>query len=376
MKIDRKRVLLVFAVFFLALLLVCSLISLSLPGISGTAVLAAFMAASAVAVCLLIKKRNILAIAHRQVIYLMPVIAVGAVLAYFALGLKFGYSRVITEKPEIYVQALLYIVVIVASELIRSVLVAQKGRLLRVLSYVALLAVDIRLLASNHSMESFTNFVNFIGLTVFPMIASNLLYHVFAVKYGALPNILYKTVIYLYPCFIPILPNVPEVMLAFLRIILYLFMYAFIRAMYTPGRFVASHKSVVARRIAVAVGVVVAGLYVMLISCQFRYGLLVIGTESMTGSINKGDAIVYEEYNGTDTIRVGDVLAFERNGVTIIHRVVDITSIDGEIRYFTKGDANEDRDSGYVTTDMISGTVHFCIRYVGYPTLWLRSLFK
>ena len=38
---------------------------------------------------------------------------------------------------------------------------------------------------------------------------------------------------------------------------------------------------------------------IMLISCQFRFGILVIGSESMTGTINVGDAVVYEQYEET-----------------------------------------------------------------------------
>ncbi len=34
----------------------------------------------------------------------------------------------------------------------------------------------------------------------------------------------------------------------------------------------------------------------MVVSCRFRYGTLVIGTGSMTGTINKGDIIIYERY--------------------------------------------------------------------------------
>jgi len=43
-------------------------------------------------------------------------------------------------------------------------------------------------------------------------------------------------------------------------------------------------------------------LITMLISCQFKYGILVIGSESMTGTINVGDAVIYESYNN-ETIK-------------------------------------------------------------------------
>ena len=37
-------------------------------------------------------------------------------------------------------------------------------------------------------------------------------------------------------------------------------------------------------------------LIVMLISCKFRFGIIVIGSGSMTGTLNVGDALIYERY--------------------------------------------------------------------------------
>ena len=60
----------------------------------------------------------------------------------------------------------------------------------------------------------------------------------------------------------------------------------------------------------------------------------------------------------------------------IIHRVEKIENVDGVIRYYTKGDANESMDSGYITDAHIVGVINLKIKYIGYPTLWVRSLFK
>ena len=113
-------------------------------------------------------------------------------------------------------------------------------------------------------------------------------------------------------------------------------------------------------------------LFAMLISCQFRFCALVIATESMTGELNKGDAIVYESYDSQE-IEVGQVIVFQNGKSRIVHRVIDIEIISGETRYYTKGDANEDPDPGFITDADIVGTAEFKIPYVGYPTVWLRS---
>jgi hypothetical protein len=67
---------------------------------------------------------------------------------------------------------------------------------------------------------------------------------------------------------------------------------------------------------------------------------------------------------------------FEKNDSMIVHRVVDIEIINGIPRYYTKGDANEDKDLGYITDPDIKGLANHKLPYFGYPTLWIRSLFK
>jgi signal peptidase len=115
--------------------------------------------------------------------------------------------------------------------------------------------------------------------------------------------------------------------------------------------------------------------FVMLISCQFRYRLLVIATGSMEGEINKGDAVIYEEY-GDKYVKEQDVIVFRQRDRRIVHRVVAIERIDGVTRYYTKGDANEDPDAGYITDADIEGIVLFKIAYFGQATVLLKEAFQ
>jgi signal peptidase len=112
----------------------------------------------------------------------------------------------------------------------------------------------------------------------------------------------------------------------------------------------------------------------MLISGAFQYKILVIATESMTGAINKGDAVIYQTYD-EQILKVEDVIVFNKDNALIVHRIVEINNINGEIRYYTKGDANDSVDSGYITDTQIVGVIKLKIKYMGYPSLWVRSLF-
>ena len=74
-------------------------------------------------------------------------------------------------------------------------------------------------------------------------------------------------------------------------------------------------------------------------------------------------------------MQVGDIIIFTRYNQRVIHRVVEIACINGETRYYTKGDANDNYDTGYVTDSEIIGVTDFKIAYIGYPTVWLHRLF-
>jgi signal peptidase I len=114
----------------------------------------------------------------------------------------------------------------------------------------------------------------------------------------------------------------------------------------------------------------------MLISCEFRFGIVVVGSDSMTGSINRGDAIIYERLKSVDELKVGEVIIFKYNGIRTIHRIIEIKAVNGEYRYITKGDANKEADNDYRLLTDVEGLVKMKIRSIGKPTLWLRSRFN
>jgi signal peptidase len=96
----------------------------------------------------------------------------------------------------------------------------------------------------------------------------------------------------------------------------------------------------------------------------------------MTGAINKGDAVFFERYNAQEKIEIGRVIIFNQDNIRIVHRVVDIKNVNGETRYITKGDANQDNDNGYITNEDIIGICKFRIAYIGYPSIWIRDIFS
>ena len=340
-----------------------------------TVLLALFSLLAALIVFFLIKKRSILELTKRQVALVTVAIAIISITVYFLSGIKFGFYRIGFFPSFIWKYALPIGLTVISAEITRSVLLAQKDKIITVLSYISFVLIDVLLLVDANAFAEFEHFMDALGLVLLPAVAANILYHYIASKYGALPNILYKLIIFLYPYIIPFKPQMSNALLSFARILLPIGVLFLIHVLYPPKTFVVTRRSMRVQTSITTFLVVLSVAFIMLVSSQFQYKTLVIATESMAGAIDKGDVIVYEDYDD-QYIEKGQVIVFEREGATIIQRVVDIKKINGVLRYYTKGDANESMDSGYITDAHIVGVINLKIKYIGYPTLWVRSLFK
>ena len=370
MFIDNKR-LYTLCVMLFALLL----IALFIPFYSKIA-LACLLAVSALTIFVWVKKRSILSLFKKEVALILSVLALVFVLIYYLTGLKFGFTS--SVKPltwtSFFKDLLPTLVMIVAIEIIRYVFLAQKKRLINLLTYFSCIAVDVLIYSNVPFIQTFNGFMAVVGLNLLPAFLNNVTYHYVCKSYGFLPNILFKAVFALYPFILPVTPLMPEALLAVCRLLVPLITLGFIRTLYdTKRRFArVKHKalSYVSMTLVIALLVSIA----MLISCQFRWCAIVVGSESMTGAFDKGDAVIYERYDD-QVVEIGQVVVFEKDGVTTIHRVVDIKNINGVLMYFTKGDKNDHLDDGFITNSNLLGLVHLRVRYVGFPTIWLRQLF-
>ena len=328
-------------------------------------------------VCVLIKKRCSLSINKREVLLLTVVIAVLYVILVMIAGLFItSYKSPYFVTTETLLAVIIpTAVIIIASEIIRYVFLCQKNGFITVVSWIICVLADVMLFSGIFKIDSFNHFMNLVGMSLFPAICANVYYHYSSKNFGILPNVFFRLITTLYIYFVPQYTEIPDALHACIKILLPLFMLVLTKALFDKKKKTALAKgrnfSIVGTVATVAIIISTA----MLISCQFRFGAIVIATDSMTGEINKGDMIIYEQYKN-QTIKEGQVIVFLEKGARIIHRVVDIENIDGETRYYTKGDANDENDDGFRTDADIVGLTDFKIAYAGYPTLWLRQLLE
>ena len=331
----------------------------------------------AAAILFFIRKRCSFSINKKEVLLLNSVVAV----LYFVLkemtGLYFDYYKnpYFIDLKIILEYILPLTVIIIATELIRSVLLAQKNMVIEIIAFLSCLIAEILSFYNLSGITNFNSFMDLVGITLFPAITANIYYHYVSKRYGALPNIILRLIITLYIYFIPSLAQMPDSLTACIKLIFPIVLLALVSALFEKEKKRAVRKAKKLGAVTTVLTVAFVLSLSMLISCQFRFGALVIATESMTGEINKGDMILYEKYEG-QPIEEGQVIVFIQNESKIVHRVVKIEKIGGETRYYTKGDANENVDLGYRTASDIFGLTDVKLAYVGYPTLWLREIIK
>lgn len=359
----------------LSLLALAALVISFFFGTGGRIAVAIIMAMICAATIVLLKKRGIPNFIYSEIIMLMTVIGLLYVMLYYLSGIIFGFAR--TNYGAFSDTIIKYIipisVIIIASELIRNVFRAQEDKIGNVLSYISCVVADVIIHYSLSDVVSFRRFMDIVAMVFLPSVLSNLLYHYLAKRYGVIPNIVYRLIITLYPYIIPYISTIPNSLLAFVKLLVPLAIYIFIDYLYEKKRRHALSSSRKIGNVITTVIIIAMALLIMLVSNVFRFGSYVIATDSMTGELNRGDIAIYEKYDD-QTIDVGQVVVFQNNGSNIIHRVVAIENINGQNRYYTKGDMNSENDIGYITDSNIKGLVEFKVPFLGYPTLWLRKL--
>lgn len=336
---------------------------------------------------LCLKKKKILSIYKKQVMWLMIAFALIYLGVFYLLGMieyDFYKAAAIFNFKTLYRFIIPLTIIIISTEIIRYLFLSQDAKirifkknidLSKIITFISMVLIDLIIYVGVYDLTNYDDFLTVMGFVLFSSVSCNLLYNYVSVRFGFKGIIVYRLITVLYVYIIPIIPNVYVYFRAFLRMIYPYILYMVLEKTYSSNDFVIAYVEKRKNVFTITFLIIVMVLFTMLISCQFKYGMLVIGSGSMTGTINVGDAVVYESYD-KQKIENGDIIIFEKNGIKLVHRVVKIKNVNNEIRYYTKGDANNVMDSGYIVEKDIVGTIKFKIIYIGYPTLWIRDLFS
>lgn len=333
-----------------------------------------------------LKKMNKKSIFDKRVTLLMVIFAIIYISIFYLLGLYYGFesNKYLLSFGNLFRVVIPLGIIIVSSEILRNNLINQNGKikikgklfdLSLIFVFIAMTILDLVIYTDMLDLTQLDDFLKAIGFVLFSSFSCNLLYNYMGTRFGSTPVIVYRLITILFLYTFPILPDVYIFMRTFLRMLYPFLIYMLLEYSYSNTYKYTSNRQKSKDIIGTTVLLVIVASIVMLISCQFKYGILVIGSESMTGTINKGDAILITRYDGQE-IKEGQVILFDYDGVKTVHRVVGIKHVDGQLRITTKGDANKSNDDDYRTENDVLGIVNLKIKYLGVPTLWVRDLFS
>ena len=360
-------------------LLIILSFALFVPNIFNKTMILFLLTIYAIIVNYIIKKRKTDSVNSKKVILLMILLATIYLVSYYLLGLYFGYNEA-TYKIGISTIVNYIIpmaVIIISTETLRKIYIMQNERNITILAFIICVLIDILIYKNIYNLLENKDIVEKISFILATSVAYNLLYIYITKRYDIKANIYYKLITILYIYIIPYIPNINMFFYSVLNIIYPYIIYQVLEYTFTKDNMVIALTDKRKRIVSTGIIFTLAIILVMLISCQFKYGLIVVGSGSMTGVVNKGDMAFIERYDSkNDEINVGQIIVFKKNDIKIIHRVIEKIQSDGETKYITKGDVNPKRDEGYITDDDILAIYKYRIAYIGYPSIWLNETFN
>lgn len=241
-----------------------------------------------------------------------------------------------------------------------------------VLLVIVFTVVDINFGTLLSSVNAYYLF-KFIFNKIFPSIIKNILFTYMSLYTNHIPSFIYDIIFYLILWVSPILPNSPWVLEAILNSIFPLMLLLYCRYhVHKKGRF---HLNSVSEN-ANPSSLIPFGI-ILVLAIWFALGIFPIkpvgvATASMYPELKVGDLAIIKKCTPND-VKVQDIIEYQMEGYTVIHRIKKIYQKNGEFFFITKGDNNSHEDNLPVSEDQLIGKVICKIPYVALPTIWIHN---
>ena len=307
-----------------------------------------------------ILSRNIL----KNVIFYLVVTFV----VMYALGAVVGFLKNAYSSSFFVVLDNIFapIVIIILIELFRYVFVSankdKKGYLvvLTILLILFEIFTHVRGLSSD-PRELF----GIIATIILPSIIKNSILTYLTYHIGYQVPILYRLVMDIYGFLVPVVPNLGDYINS---IILNAFIEIDSKVHKPEPIFNGDNFSIFDIPI-----VIVLVILVCLISGVFPHYMIGVGSQSMEPYLSKGDAVILRKVPKDRVLKQGDIVAYKRDDIVVIHRIAKVKKSGRSVSYITKGDANNANDSSEVKQSQVNGVVQVKIPFIAYPTVWLSE---
>ena len=102
------------------------------------------------------------------------------------------------------------------------------------------------------------------------------------------------------------------------------------------------------------------------------YKPFIVLSGSMEPNIMTGD-MVFVKNADTGNLKKGDVIAYRSGEAVVTHRIIEVTTENGETRYVTQGDANDSPDQTSVRPDDVEGLYRGRIAGAGNAAMFMQT---
>lgn len=303
---------------------------------------------------------------------------------YFLSGLIFTFAKSIYALDFISIvkNIWIYIGLIIFKELTRNRLIDNTGK-----NKIHLIIITILFILGDISfvtlMDKFTStelIFKYSFQIIAPVISQNILCTYLAYISNSIPGIIFRVILISMKIFTPVQPNfdwfVQGMFESFLPIIIYV-----IIAFYHIKKTSRENKSKIKRKrnwLPLVIGLANILLTGLFFGGFLKYMPVAVMSGSMVPIFERGDIVVVEKIDKKDfnKIALGDIISYRMHGRVILHRVININTINSENVITTKGDNNDEPDKDPVYKENIVGIIRFKIKYVGYPSVLIGEYFS
>lgn len=315
---------------------------------------------------------------NKMVIKIIIASIIAILLVAYFIGFFVGFSKniVFFNYVDLIKISILIIVTTVSKEIVRNVVSRNctYNKLLFVIFTIAFIIIRLGLTIPNFvDTESIFIYVCTIAL---PCIASEALASFLAYNFGLKATLFYMIPMGLYVYVLPILPKLGDFINSVVFILLPFLIYINANKLVKyENKEKDSYKKGIKKYFLIPISLFLT-LIVLLVSGVFDYKLIAIGSNSMNPVFYKGDAVIYKKVKDASEIVEGDVIAFQKEGIVVTHRIINIKKKNGELIIKTKGDNNNSVDNFVVYEKEVLGVIKNVVKYVGYPTVWIEENLK
>ncbi len=188
---------------------------------------------------------------------------------------------------------------------------------------------------------------------------------------GPLPGFVFRGILIAFQWMSPILPDLTWMLAAFVGVIAPVLGILFAQGLLEEP---ATDEAADEKALVSPMWVVAAAFIVFLF--WFQTGVFGIRPAITTGvsmepKMHTGDMAVTREVN-PENVEIGDIIRFRQRGMDVLHRVIEIQQVDGELVFITQGD-NNGRPDEPVKAEDVEGRLVAHIPKLGWVPIWAKQ---